>query len=111
MSTVQPECVGPTCSEVNDCDGEDPDGFCDDCNPCTIDVNCTPCSDLPPDQRSVHTCSEDADSRAICAGETGCVHASLTTPASQINACFPVAGALTPHAGACSEGVCVENAR
>jgi hypothetical protein len=111
VSAVQKDCVDSLCSDLNDCDGDDPEAFCDDCNPCTTDVNCTPCSALAPADRNIHSCTEDAELDAICAGELGCVHASLTTPVAQINACFPVAGALELHSGACLEGVCVENVR
>lgn len=105
----QRECNGPTCSDVNACDGDDPDTFCDDCNPCTVDVNCTPCSAIAPQDRSLHTCTPDSDIAATCAGAVGCVHAPLTTPSPQINACFPVFDDPDLHAGVCDEGLCVEN--
>lgn len=109
LTTVaQRECVGERCSEVNDCEAE-ADDFCDDCNPCTIDLNCTPCSALPEAERDVHTCTEDAELPASCAGRTGCFHEPLTTKTIQINACFPVADDPALHAGVCAEGVCTEN--
>ena len=112
-SVGQSECVGPVCSEVNDCDGDDAEDFCDDCNPCTQDANCMPCSALPPEDRDIHTCTDDADLPAICAGpvgpQRGCVHAPLTTKTVQINACFPVADAAELHSGVCDVGLCVDN--
>lgn len=110
---IHPSALPRKCSEVNDCDGDDPEDFCDDCNPCTVDANCTPCSSLAAAERSFRTCTEDAELSAVCAGpdgpRTGCVHAPLTTKTVQIDTCFPVADAIDLHAGVCDVGRCVEN--
>jgi hypothetical protein len=113
--TAVAEAQSPDCAAAGECtadpttDGEDPASFCDDHNPCTDDVNCTPCSALEPPDRNIHRCTADADLPALCAGRTGCVHEPLTTPAGQIDDCFPVAGAADLHAGVCRAGRCAEN--
>jgi hypothetical protein len=83
--------------------------FCDDHNPCTSDVNCTPCNSLPPEEHDIHHCTPDEELPSFCRDQTGCVHVDLTTPPQQINSCFPVADASDLHAGVCREGTCVEN--
>jgi len=90
-------------------DADDPRAFCDDHDPCTADANCTPCSALPPDERDIYHCTEDEDLPVFCAGRTGCVHVPMTTPAGQINSCFPVADAADGHSGVCRAGRCVDN--
>ncbi len=91
------------------CDGTDPANSCDDCNPCTVKANCTPCSSLPEAERNTQPCTADEDLPAFCAGHTGCYQVPLTTPAGQIDDCFPVAGAAELYAGSCRAGVCVAN--
>lgn len=91
------------------CDGDDPEGFCDDCNPCTVDANCTPCSELPRDERDMHRCTPDDELPPFCAGKRGCVHLPVSTPPRQINDCFPVDGDPDLHPGVCRSGTCVEN--
>ena len=107
----QASCASPACAGEPACDGEAPASFCDDCNPCTVDANCTPCSTLPPAERDIRHCTMDDELPPFCEGRTGCAHVPRTTPASQINDCFPVAGDPDLHAGACQAGVCVENDR
>lgn len=102
-------CEGEACLAAPGCDGEATDGFCDDCNPCTADANCTPCSALPPAQRDMRRCTADDDLPAFCAGKVGCVHVPLTTATEVRNVCFPVAGDPEIHPGVCLRGVCVEN--
>ncbi|APR87786.1 hypothetical protein A7982_13135 [Minicystis rosea] len=104
-------CASPECAGEAACNGDAVESFCDDCNPCTVDANCTPCSALPAEERDLRHCTMDEDLPPFCAGHTGCVHLPLTTPAFQINACFPVANDPDLHAGACQAGVCVENDR
>ncbi|MFT3774383.1 MAG: hypothetical protein QM820_54180 [Minicystis sp.] len=100
-------------SAVSDLSGAEaaaePPTSCDDDNPCTADANCTPCSALPEALWDIHHCTSEDELPPFCAGRTGCVHVPLTTPAAQINDCFPVAGDPDLHAGACLAGVCVEN--
>jgi hypothetical protein len=91
------------------CTGDDPASFCDDCNPCTTDANCTPCSALPAAERDIYHCTADDELPAFCAGRTGCVHVPFSTPAGQIDDCFPVVESVDLHAGACLAGVCVDN--
>ncbi len=107
----QASCASPTCDGTPACDGASAENFCDDCNPCTADANCTPCSALPLEDRDLHHCTMDDELPPFCAGRTGCVHvAPPTTPPQQINDCFPVAGDPDScNAGACQAGVCVEN--
>jgi hypothetical protein len=92
------------------CDGDDPATFCDDCNPCTAKANCTPCSALPEAERDIHHCTADEELPAFCTGRTGCYRVPLTTPAGQIDGCFPVAGASDLHPGSCRAGVCADDA-
>jgi hypothetical protein len=91
------------------CDGQDAANFCDDCNPCTTDMNCTPCGSLPTAQRDVYRCTADDDLPPLCAGRTGCVHVAVTMPAGQSNDCYPVADESDPQAGVCRAGRCVGN--
>jgi hypothetical protein len=120
-----PACVGAPAPEVTEvacspasscptepqpaCTGDDPATFCDDENPCTVDVNCTPCSELPAWQHDIYHCTADEELPELCTGHAGCFHAPQTTPAGQVDDCFPVAEAASPHAGSCRVGVCVEN--
>jgi hypothetical protein len=97
------EAVSPACS------GDDPQSFCDDCNPCTDEANCTPCSTLPPSQQDIYHCTPDEELPGFCIGRTGCVHVPMTTPAGQTASCFPVADAADPHAGVCDAGTCVDD--
>lgn len=91
------------------CAGDDPATFCDDCNPCTVDMNCTPCSTLLPAERDIDHCTADEELPELCAGHAGCVHVAETTPAGQINDCFPVAVDPDLHAGVCRAGACVDD--
>jgi len=91
------------------CNGSEAATFCDDCNPCTTDVNCTPCSTLPEAERDIYHCTPDLDLPAACVGHLGCVHLPLTTPAGQTDDCFPVVDTTLPHAGVCRVGRCDEN--
>jgi hypothetical protein len=102
-------CAGGECGIEPACDGDSPEMFCDDCDPCTIDANCTPCSALPVEQRSMRQCTPDEELPAFCAGRTGCAHVAVTTPEGQRNACFPVKGDPELHPGTCWKGTCVEN--
>ncbi len=90
------------------CASDEPAGFCDDCNPCTADANCTPCSALPRAERDMYHCTPDDEVPAFCAGHTGCVHVPLATATEQSNSCFPVADDADLHSGACRAGVCVD---
>jgi hypothetical protein len=104
------DCAAPGgCAEGQALDGESPTDFCDDHDPCTDDVDCTPCSAVPEDKHDIYHCTADADLPPLCAGRTGCVHVALTTPAGQVDSCFPVAGTAELHAGVCRAGACVEN--
>ena len=104
----------------------DPPGVvatCDDHLPCTVDVQCTPCSAVPESIRFVKaTCVPDEDLSPFCFDSatgallyTGCTHfIDDPTPLGTINACFPVKFPSDPdsevHAGVCDAfGVCVEN--
>jgi hypothetical protein len=102
-----------TPAEETLCNGDDPACFCDDGNPCTTDVNCTPCSTLPSSERDIDHCTPDDELPPACNGETGCVHVAQTTPPAQIDDCFPVLGASDvdgdAHAGVCRSGVCVDD--
>jgi hypothetical protein len=106
--------------------GSDPPGVvatCDDHKPCTVDIQCTPCSQVPEEIRYVKaTCTPDDKLSPFCfdGGDpvmgtllyTGCTHfIADPTPPGVKNACFPVAYASGEvHAGVCnSYGVCVEN--
>jgi hypothetical protein len=112
VDTTLAEAQSPDCIAGEGCaapSGDDPASFCDDDNPCTTDVNCTPCSTLPAAERDMYHCTADADLPALCAGRTGCAHVPLTTPPEQSNDCFPVAGAADVHAGVCRAGTCAEN--
>jgi hypothetical protein len=104
---VEASCAGSSCAEDQAPSGD----TCDDGDPCTADADCTPCSALPPSERSDGRCTPDDELPAFCEGKTGCVHAPMTTPAGQVDSCFPVAGDADLHAGACRAGVCVENAQ
>jgi len=90
--------------------GGDPNS-CDDRNPCTTDVNCTPCSSLPPTQQTLGTCTCDGEIPPDCVGLSGCKHFPTTTPTGQVNDCFPVAPGFDAGlvSGVCSAGVCTPN--
>lgn len=100
---------GGGCAHEPALDGQDPATFCDDHDPCTTDVDCTPCSAVPPGERDIYHCTADEDLPELCAGRAGCVHVPLTTPAGQADSCFPVADAADAHPGVCRAGRCVEN--
>jgi hypothetical protein len=96
---------------------------CDDHLPCTVDVQCTPCSAVPEPIRFVKaTCTPDNDLSPYCLDSmtgqlvyTGCTHfIQDPTPPGTVNSCFPVQFPDDPdsevHAGRCNEfGICVEN--
>lgn len=103
----------------------DPPGVvatCDDHLPCTFDIQCTPCSQVPVEIRYIKaTCTPDNDLSPFCldsaTGEflyTGCTHFAVDpTPIGTKNACFPVQWPKDPasvaHTGVCNAfGVCVE---
>jgi hypothetical protein len=90
-------------------EGDDPATLCDDHDPCTTDADCTPCSTLSPSEQDLYHCTADGDLPPFCAGRTGCVHVPLTTPAGQIDSCFPVAGASDLRSGVCRAGACVDD--
>lgn len=98
---------------------------CDDHNPCTTDIQCTPCSQVPEVIRFVKaTCTPDIDLSPFCFDNfdvttrrllyVGCTHiADDATPDGVIDACFPVAipndPLAPPHTGVCNGlGLCVE---
>lgn len=95
-----------------DCSGTDPENFCDDCNPCTADANCTSCDTIPP-PHTIYNCTPDEKLPTFCNGVPyGCWHKVLTD--SVDNSCFPVQGSgMTDdlHPGRCCVGVCSENGR
>lgn len=83
-----------------DCSGELKDNGCDDCNPCTWDQWCDP-----------ETGEGDDYAPCLTQKYAGCVHSyDYTTPAGQINDCFPVADEGELRAGRCCLGACVDNA-
>lgn len=96
---------------------------CDDHLPCTVDIQCTPCSAVPESIRYVKaTCTPDVELSPFCFDAqtgallyTGCTHfIQDPTPPGTINACFPVAYPDDPnsevHPGVCNAiGICVEN--
>lgn len=96
---------------------------CNDHKPCTVDIQCTPCSVVPEAIRYVKaTCTPDDELSPFCFdGETGallytgCTHfIQDPTPLGVIDACFPVAYPHDPsaevHSGVCDVfGICVEN--
>ncbi len=107
--------------------GTDPPGVvatCDDHLPCTVDIQCTPCSAVPKEIQIKATCTADALLDPFCfAGDdiatrvlvyTGCTHfIQDPTPPGVINACFPVAYKFDANgnafSGVCNAfGVCVE---
>ena len=104
---------------------KDPDGVvqtCDDHLPCTWDIQCTPCSQVPEELRIKATCTWDNQIDPFCLDSatgtylyTGCVHfIDEPTPAGKTSVCFPVAHSLLPngyaYSGVCNEwGVCVDN--
>ncbi len=96
-------------SEGQSLAADDPGASCDDGNPCTAKADCTPCSTVPPEARDTLHCTPDDELPPFCAGRTGCVQVPLTTPAGQVDSCFPVVGASDAHAGSCRAGLCVEN--
>jgi hypothetical protein len=100
------------------CNGDDVSNFCDDCNPCTDDANCTPCDRLPPGVKpSIYTCGgwlygPGDQLSPICfnadgiIAATGCQHRGTTTPPGQSNSCFPRVDAEAT--GVCRDGACVK---
>lgn len=102
-------CEGEECVLGPRCDGESVARFCDDCNPCTIDVVCTPCSQVDEGERDMRSCTPDAEILPACAGTVGCLHLPIDTAEGVRNACFPVAGDPELHPGVCLSGRCVEN--
>lgn len=129
VTVVINECTAESAVPLNDASadgGKDPPGVvatCDDHLPCTVDVQCTPCSQVPEEIRYIKaTCTPDSELSAFCFDGadplmggiiyTGCTHfIADPTPPGVKNACFPVAYASgEPHAGVCNNyGVCVEN--
>lgn len=121
-------CTTSTALDASDGGNTDPPGVvvtCDDHLPCTVDIQCTPCSAVPEELRIKATCTNDAALDPFCFaamdsmfGElvyTGCVHfIQDPTPAGTIDACFPVQFPDDPgsivHPGVCNAfGICVEN--
>jgi hypothetical protein len=96
---------------------------CDDQQPCTVDIQCTPCSAVPEAIRYIKaTCTPDEELSPFCfdmeSGAllySGCTHfIQDPTPVGVTDACFPVKFPADPdseaHSGVCSAmGVCVEN--
>jgi hypothetical protein len=123
-SVVVNECTNTSAEPLY---GADPPGVvatCDDHKPCTVDIQCTPCSAVPEEIRFIKaTCTPDAELSPFCFDGfdlptrkplyAGCTHIfDDPTPSGVIDACFPVAYDLNsePHAGVCNAvGVCVEN--
>ena len=102
--------AGSAVPHAQDCSGTDPENFCDDCNPCTADANCTSCDDIPP-PHTIYNCTPYEKLPEFCKGvQSGCWHKVLTD--SVDNSCFPVQGSgMTEdlHSGRCCVGVCSEN--
>jgi hypothetical protein len=125
-SVVVNECTNTSAEPLY---GTDPPGVvatCDDHLPCTLDIQCTPCSMVPEEIRFVKaTCTPDAALSPLCFDsddittrkllQIGCAHfVDDPTPPGVIDACFPVAypadPSSEPHAGVCNAvGMCVEN--
>lgn len=121
-SVVVNECVATSAEPLYAA----PNGVVDTCNdhkPCTVDIQCTPCSAVPESIRYVKaTCTPDEDLSPFCFDAqtgmllyAGCTHfIQDATPPGVTNACFPVAYPSDPsseaHSGVCDVfGLCVEN--
>jgi len=120
----------PSALDVVDAGADaDPPGVvatCDDHLPCTVDIQCMPCSAVPESIRYIKaTCTPDNELSSFCFDgfdvlarqllHRGCVHIIQDpTPPGVKNACFPVEFPEDPesevHSGACNAiGQCVEN--
>lgn len=120
--------VCSTASALDASDGgsgsADPPGVvatCDDHQPCTWDVQCTPCEAIPNELHIKATCENYADLSPACFDTktnaliyTGCTHFIYSTNPGVIDDCFPVKFPDDPqsvaHSGVCNQfGICVEN--
>ena len=119
--TVNDECSATSADPLYSADPPGVVATCDDHQPCTWDVQCTPCEVVPEALRIKETCENYAELSPACfdtkTGEliyTGCTHFIYWTSPGVKNDCFPVKfpadPSSEPHAGVCSTyGICVEN--
>lgn len=99
------------------CAGYDPGQFCNDCNPCTADINCIPCEDVA--EPSQYTCGgyrvpptpghDLLDARCDNVPPV-CWHIPFSTKDEPGAGCFPIAVPDDDHVdttGRCCAGTCI----